>query len=105
MTDLQETPAVPPFDPKGDERAGLLAAGTILVVVGWGFAVVLNLVMHYLAPSGGHWVAGVYLGPTLGAYAWALFGFGLVTGALGVAVLGVGRASPKGPLVLPGADY
>ena len=105
VADLQEEPAVPPFDPQGDERAGYLSAGTLLIVLGWGFAVVVNLVLHALAPSGGHWIMGVFLGRSFGDYAWAVLGLGLVTGALGATLIGIGRSSPKGRLVLPGYDY
>lgn len=105
MADLQEEPAVPPFDPGGDERAGYLASGVILVLLGWGLGVLLNVVLHLTAPAAGSWTAGVYFGRAFGDYAWAVLGLGLVTGALGVAILGVGRASPRGRLVLPGFEY
>ncbi len=105
MTDLQEEPAVPPFEPEGDERAGYLAAGSVLIFLGWGLAVVVNAVLHLTAPSGGWKFLGVYFGPTFGSYAWAALGFGLFTGAFGLAVLLIGRTAPKGRLVLPGYDY
>lgn len=105
MVDLQETPAVPPFDPGGDERVGYFLAGGILITLGWGFAVALNLLLHYMAGTGGMTVLGHRITSTLGPYAWDAFGFGLFTGAFGVVLLGIGRASPRGPLVLPGYDY
>jgi hypothetical protein len=105
VVDLQETPAVPPMDPGGDERAGYLVAGALLIVLGWGFAVVANLLLHYLAGSGSLSVAGHTFTSTLGSYAWATVGFGLFTGAFGVVLLALGRAAPEGPVVLPGYDY
>lgn len=105
MTNLKEEPAVPPFDPQGDERAGYFAAGGLLVVLGWGLGVVGNLLAHLTAPTGGVRWGGVYFGPTMGAYAWAVFALGLFSGAFGIVLLGLGRASPKARVVLPGYEY
>jgi hypothetical protein len=105
VVDIQETPAVPPMDPGGDPRVGYLLAGSILVAVGWGLAVMVNLLLHYMAGSAGMTVAGHEFTSSLGAYAWATFAFGLFTGGFGVVLVALGRASPKGPLVLPGYDY
>ena len=105
MVDVQETPAVPPFDPKGDVRYGYLTSGALLVALGWGAGVVLNIVLHLTAPSSGHRLWHLFLAPTLGPYALAVLGLGSVTGALGVVLLVLGRQSPRGPFVLPGAEY
>jgi len=105
VTDLREMPATPPFDPQGDVRLGYFLAGGLLVAVGWGIAVVGNVLAHRYAPAGGFRVGHAYFGPTLGPYAWAVLGLGLFTGALGVVLLFLGRAAPKGPVVLPGYDY
>ncbi|MGI0054181.1 MAG: hypothetical protein ACREBZ_00425 [Thermoplasmata archaeon] len=105
MVDLQETPATPPVDEGGDERIGWIAAGIVLVVIGWGFAVVVNLFAHALAPSGGTTLFGVHLSSVMGAYAWGTLGLGLFTGALGVAVIVLGRSTARAPFVLPGYDY
>jgi hypothetical protein len=105
VVDLQETPATPPFDSQGDERAGYLLAGGTLIGLGWVLGVALNLILHWEARTGPFQVWSVHFGPTLGAYAWAVFGLGVATGAVGVALLAVARATPRGPLVLPGADY
>ena len=105
MVDLQETPAVPPTDYGGDVRLGYFVAGGVLIALGWGLGVVANLLLHYWAGSSRMTVAGHGLTSTLGPYAWAVFGLGLFTGAMGVVLLAFGRASPKGPFVLPGYDY
>ena len=105
MVDVQESPAVPPFDPKGDERLGYFIGGGLLVFLGWGVAVVANLVLHWAAGSGGLSLHFFRISSTLGAYAWATVGFGLFTGTMGLALLLVGRVSPRGPAVLPGYDY
>lgn len=105
MVDLQETPAVPPTDYGGDEREGYFLAGGTMLFIGWGLGVVVNLALHLLAPSHGYYVAGIWFGTTPGAYAWATVGLGLVTGLTGIGLLLVGRAAPKGHLVLPGVDY
>lgn len=105
MVDIQESPAVPPFDPKGDVRLGYFAAGGTLIAFGWGLGVVLNVLLHYFAPGGGHWLFHAYFGTTMGPYAWAVLGLGLAAGVFGVALVALGRRSPKGPFVLPGYAY
>jgi len=105
VVDLEETPATPPFDPKGDERTGYFIAGGTLVFMGWVLGGVVNLLLHWEARTGPFEVWSVHFGPTLGPYAWAVFGLGLGTGAVGAALLAVGRATPRGAFALPGADY
>ena len=105
MVDLQETPAVPPFDGKNDERLGYFVAGGILIALGWGMGVLLNVLLHLWAPSGGHAIEGVWFSPHWGAYAWAVLLFGAGTGALGAVLVALGRSSPRGTIVLPGANY
>jgi hypothetical protein len=105
MVDVHETPAVPTTDYGGDERQGYFVAGGLLVFLGWVLGVVLNLLLHEMAGSTGMTVGWIRITSSLGSYAWAVVGFGLFTGAIGVVVLALGRSTPKGPLVLPGADY
>ena len=105
MVDVHETPAVPPEKPGGDVRAGLFIAGGILILLGWGLGVVTNLVLHSVAGSEGLWFGNVRITSTLGWYAWAVLGFGAVTGVVGVLALLLARAQPKAKLVLPGYPY
>lgn len=105
MVDLAESPAVAPMDTGGDERAGMFAAGAILVALGLGLGVLVNVVAHWMAaPSGTPW-GPVRVFPSFGPYAWAALGLGLFTGAIGIGVLLMARASAKGRLVLPGQAY
>ncbi len=104
MVDLQETPAVPPFDPGGDERYGYLVAGGVLVMLGWGLGVALNVLLHAVAPAHALTVLGLRVGPHWGPYGLAVLLFGAGTGTLGAVLLALGRASPRGPFVLPGAE-
>jgi len=96
---------VPPMDPGGDPRLGYFIAGSLLIVLGWVVGVVLNLLAHYAAGSGKFSLWGHSVTSALGPYAWAVFGFGLFTGSFGVVLLALGRATPRGPIVLPGYDY
>lgn len=105
MTDLQESPATPPEPTGGDERIGYVIAGGLLIALGWGLGVVLNVLLHWAARSGPFTVFGVHFEPSMGPYAWAVFGLGVVAGAMGVSLLALARATPRGELVLPGVDY
>ncbi len=104
MVDVHETPAVAPYDARGDPRLGYFLGGGLLVALGWGLGVGVDLALHWLAPGGGFRLFGVYFGRRLGDYAWATIGLGLFAGAMGVVLLALGRSSPKGPFVLPGYD-
>jgi hypothetical protein len=105
VVDVHETPAVPPMDPGGDERLGYYLAGGLLIALGWGLGVVVNLGLHWLAGSQGMTLGWVRITSALGSYAWAVVAFGLFTGAIGTVLLLLARGSPKAPIVLPGYDY
>ncbi|MCI4344461.1 MAG: hypothetical protein L3J87_02400 [Thermoplasmata archaeon] len=105
MTDLQETPAVPPADEGADERFGYFVAGGALIVFGWGVAVGLNLLLHAAAAGGSYSLWTIHLSSTLGSYAKATLAFGIVSGIVGVVLLALARGSPRGRFVLPGAPY
>lgn len=93
------------MEPGGDPRLGYFIAGGLLIALGWGFGVLGNLLVHEWAGSSGRLVGWVHVSSTLGAYAWATLLFGAFTGTFGVVLLFLGRASPKGPIVLPGYPY
>jgi hypothetical protein len=105
VTDLNEMPAVPPVDAGGDERAGMIAAGGVLIVLGWGLGVLANLYLHWSAPAGGSTWGGITVPHALGALAWATLVIGLGTGAIGFAMAWLARSEAKAPLVLPGHAY
>jgi len=105
MSDLNETPAVPEPPSGGDERAGLYLAGATLMALGWGLAVVLNLILHAVAPAGGLPLGPIVVYATWGAYAQAAALIGLLTGAVGAGIFWVASSAPEGPLVLPGYNY
>ncbi|MFZ1022988.1 MAG: hypothetical protein WAN87_02490 [Thermoplasmata archaeon] len=106
MVDVQELPATPPEDHGGDERIGLEVAGGLLIFLGWGLGFLANLLLHAFAPRSGWVLLGIVrIFPTLGPYAWAIFGLGLVTGAIGFVFLFLSRQTAKGPFVLPGFNY
>ena len=105
MTDLSESPAVPPMDAGGDERIGLQVAGLLLIVLGFGVGTFGNLAVHVSAGSGGTTVGPWTVHTALGPYAWAILLFGIASGLLGVAFLAIARDLPKGPAVLPGFPY
>ena len=105
MEDLQETPAVPDEPSGGDERIGWTIAGVLAVLAGWVGGVAGNLLAHRLAPPAGWTVGPVWIGPSMGPYAWAVFGLGLGVGAFGVVLLYLASRATRGPFVLPGATY
>lgn len=105
MDDLDERPAVPPQDTGGDERDGWFVAGGLLVVLGFGVLFALNVVLHRLAPTSGFALGPVRVFSAFGPFAWASVALGLVTGVLGLVLLGYARSAPRGAFVLPGQPY
>jgi hypothetical protein len=105
MTDLSELPAVPPEERGGDERIGYRAGGILLLVVGWGLGVIANVVVHWLAPSGGEVLGPWRVYPTLGVYALGVVGLGAVAGVVGIFMLWLAQRAPRGKFVLPGYSY
>ena len=105
MVDVQETPATPPEEYGGDERAGFVATGVFLVIVGWGVGILLNFLVHAEASAAGQSFGPFWIDPTFGVWAWGTAIVGFFAGLLGSAMLGIGWSMPRGPLVLPGYPY
>ena len=105
VTDLQDTPPVPPEDHGGDERIGWWVAGTLCLLGGWVGAVVLNLYLHHVAPAGGSRFGPVWIGPTMGPFAWTVFAGGVGAGLFGVVLCYLASRAPRGRFVLPGQPY
>ncbi|MGI0129022.1 MAG: hypothetical protein ACREEC_02535 [Thermoplasmata archaeon] len=105
MVDLSETPAVAPEAEGGRARLGFQIAGSLLLVVGFGFGVVANLYLHSMAGMSGTSFGPWTITSAMGPYAWATLGFGLFATLIGVGLLWVSRSQPKGPIGLPGASF
>jgi hypothetical protein len=105
MSDLSETPAVPPEPVGGNERVGLQVAGSLLLLLGVGGGVVLNLFLHAIAGPSGLKVGPWWIGPSLGWFGGTVLGLGVFAGAIGGALWALSFRTPRGPLHLPGYPY
>jgi hypothetical protein len=105
VADSEDSPPVPPSDPGGDERIGWWISGTLCIVFGWGVAVAENLLLHWTATTTGFTVGPWWIGPTMGPFAWTVFGIGLAVGGFGVVLLHLASKSLPGPFRLPGYPY
>ncbi len=103
--DVHNTPPVPPQEEGGNLTIGWRATGLLCLLLGWGGAVLLNLLLHRIAPAGGSRYLGVWIGPGFGPYAQALLGIGAAIGLFGIVLLYLARRSPGGPFILPGYPY
>lgn len=102
---MHNSPPVPPQDHGGNYRIGWQATGVLCLVVGWLFAIAINLAAHVTAPSGGHRLFGIFVGPSMGPYGWTVLGIGLAVGFFGIVLLHLARTSPPGRFILPGYPY
>jgi hypothetical protein len=84
----------------GDRRLGYFAAGSILLALGLGGGLFLNVVLHRLAPSGGLDLLLFRVYPGWSPYATVALGLGVLTSLVGGALLYLGWSSPTGPLSL-----
>ena len=96
---------MPPMDDGGDERYGYLVAGVLFVIAGWGLAVILNVILHDIAPSGGLLLGPVRVFRHWGPYALSTALGGAATGVLGLLLLWIGVRTPRARFVLPGIKY
>jgi hypothetical protein len=102
---LDERPPVPPDDPGGDQRIGWWITGVLCVVMGWGVAVMENLILHLTASHVGFDLGPWWVGPTMGPYAWAVLAIGLFVGGFGIVLFHLASKSAPGPFRLPGYPY
>ena len=88
-----------------DVRYGFLTAGGLLVALGWGLLVLVNLLLHRIAPSDGIDLGVLRVYPGFGVFAWAATLLGTGAGLVGAVLVYYGTQSPKGRFVLPGTPY
>lgn len=105
MVDVHETPAVPAWDSGGDARLGWFIAGGLLLFLGWGVAVIGNLLVHARAPTSGMSIGPWQVFPQYGLFGEVTLGIGLFTGAIGAGLVWLAYRTPSGPLRLPGFPY
>ncbi len=84
----------------GDRRVGYFVAGTILLLVGLGGGILLNVLLHHLAPPGGYGLGLFRVYPGWSAYASVALGLGVLTSLVGGAMLYFGWTTPRGMLRL-----
>jgi hypothetical protein len=86
----------------GNRRAGLFAAGGVLLFLGMGVAIVLNILLHQLAtPTSCLNIAGILtICPNWGWGATIVVCLGVFTSIVGVGLLMLGMQLPPAPLRL-----
>ncbi len=82
----------------GDRRVGYFIAGTILLLIGLGGGLLLNVLLHRLAPAEGYGLGLFRVYPGWSAYASVAFGLGVLTALVGGAMLYLGWSTPRGAL-------
>jgi hypothetical protein len=88
----------------GNSRLGFFMGGIILIVLGLGCAIILNIILHAMAPSGGmdfFWFR-VYPGWSWYATITAILGVLATLVGSGMAYFGV--TDPSGPIALPDTE-
>jgi hypothetical protein len=105
MSDLSERPPVPPEETGGDEAIGYAIAGAVLIALGFGVGVILNVLLHQMAGTSTLAVGPWVVSGTYGPYAEAILAGGLLTGAFGLVLLALAQRTPGGRFVLPGGTY
>lgn len=89
------------MDDSGNVRAGFLGGGALLVVLGLGGGLMLNLLLHSFAPSSGIDLFLVKVYPGWSLYASLVAVGGIVASIIGMGMLWVGFDYPPGPIGLP----
>ncbi len=88
----------------GNQRAGFLAGGTLLLVVGMGGGLVLNLILHGAAPSGGINLGLFRVYPGWSLYDTIVATLGIIASLIGIGMIWFGFDMPAGPLRLPDTE-
>ena len=84
----------------GNRRAGLLAGGAVLLTLGLGVAIILNLLAHLGVPAGScrTLVPGLHICDTWGWYATVVFVLGIFASLVGAGMIALGQQLPASPL-------
>src|SRR4029077_2300790 len=96
VSDLSESPAVPPIETGGGERLGYFLGGGTLIALGWGVGIGLNWGLHRIAPATGMALGPLRIFASFGPFAWALAVVWLVSGGVGVHLVWPPRPPRKG---------
>jgi hypothetical protein len=89
---------------EGNSRFGFFMGGVILVVLGLGCAIILNVILHATAPSGGYDLLWFKVYPGWSWYATVTAIIGVLAALIGSAMVWFGFTDPSGPLSLPDAE-
>ena len=89
---------------EGNQRAGFIVAGLLLVLLGWGVGVVANYVLHAVAPSGGIPLGLVTVYPGWSWYATFVLILGVFATLLGLGMFYLAMQKPRAPVHLPDVE-
>jgi|GEM_PF-2457722 hypothetical protein len=89
---------------EGNVRVGFLVAGLLLVVFGWGGAVILNVYLHTIAPPNGIPVLLWRVYPGWSLYDGVLAFLGVLATLVGLGMLYLARHKPSGSVRLPDTE-
>jgi hypothetical protein len=84
----------------GNRRAGYFVAGSVLLLAGLGGAILLNLLLHAIAPASGFDLYFFRVYPGWSAYATVAAGIGLLATLVGSGMFYLGWTTPRGKLYL-----
>ncbi len=86
----------------GNRRAGFLSGGVLLLILGLGVGILLNLYLHMTAPAGGCQTIGTLLHvcSSWGWYATVVLTLGAFATLVGAGMVGLGLQLPSSPLRL-----
>jgi hypothetical protein len=88
----------------GNSRLGFFMGGVILIVLGLGCAIMLNVILHAIAPTGGVQLLWFKVFPGWSWYATVAAIIGVVATLVGSGMVWFGFTDPSGPLSLPDTE-